>query len=393
MTQYYFACYPWDIEEEGLEETMARMAGEIGVDAVSVAVVHHDVHELRPRGGEGKKVVVRAAAVHFQPTTALYAETPIKPNVASGLKSGDPLVRIVRAAEHERLGIRLDLSACWNPVIAQRYPMAACENIFGEKNGRWLCPSNPAVRAYITALAEDLAARCPSATVELSNADFGDGAGLGRFLDQGVQPTEVERVLWSWCFCPSCRQRAVDAGVDARSAGRAVRHRLESMLEMRLGREEPDFDALLANDRDLAAYQSMRIESVCSLARMVRSRVRGRLVVEVSAPVSSSGANIQCLRGCCDGLAFQAGSARQDPLAERVNAPGGLRDAGGPEKVDLLHACCPPSVVDGDSLVRAVHEAAAGGFAGVGFLNFGLAPNACLEWVRRAIRYARRERG
>ena len=392
MTQFCFCCYPWDLEAEGIETAVARLAGEIGVDAVSVAAVHADVAELRPRGPEAGKTVVREAAVNFQPAAPLYAGTRIKPNVPSGPKTRNLLDKIARAAQKQRLALRVGLSACRNPVIAERYPIAVCENVFGEKDRRRLCPSNPDVRAYVSALAEDLTTNYPATTLDLSDPDFGDGAGLGRFLSDAVQPSETERVLWSWCFCPSCRQRAEDLGADVEAASRTVRQQLTNMLEIRPRGNPPDFDSLLANDRDLAAYQNMRIQSVCSLVRMICSRVDARVIMEISATDSVSGSRVRDLRECCGGLAFRACPRGAGVLAEDHELVERAREAGGPENIELLYPCSPPAVMDGDVLVRSVHQAAAAKFAGLAFVNYGLAAEACLEWVRRAVRYARRER-
>jgi len=393
VAEFYFYCYPWDLEQEGLEAATARLAGEIGVDAVSVAAVHPAVEELRPRGPAGGKTLVHQAAAYFQPAAALYTGTNIKPNVASGLKGRNPLERIALAVSKQQLRLRLALSACRNPVLAERYPMACGENAFGEKDGRWLCPSNPDVRAYVAALAEDLTTNYPATTLDLADADFGDGAGLIHFLESGVQPAELDRVLWAWCFCPSCRQRAAAAGVDVEAALRVVRERVDGMLQTRpRGYEEPA-GSLPASLPELAAYQNMRIEAVSSLVELVRGRVPCRMVIEASKPVLLSGVCVQSLGVRCDGFVLRPGASEGGPVQEHPALARGVGQAGAAERTSLLLPCSPPGVGDGDALVRLVHEAAGGGFAGVGFFNYGLASEACLEWVRRAIRYARREQG
>lgn len=53
--------------------------------------------------------------------------------------------------------------------------------------------------------------------------------------------------------------------------------------------------------------------------------------------------------------------------------------------------CWPPMCKDGPALVSAVHEASQAGCLAVGFAHYGAAPLASLEWIRQAVRYARRE--
>jgi hypothetical protein len=391
VAEFYFYCYPWDLEEEGVEAAMARLAGEIGADAVSVTAIHQDVAKLRPRGREGAKTTLRKAAAHFQPSVPLYAGTPIKPNVAAGLKSRNPLDKIARAAEKQRLSLRLGLSACADSAIVERHPTAACVNVLGETDPHRLCPSNPDVRAYLSASAEDLASNYPVTALDLSNADFGDGAGLGRFLDEGVQPSRLDRLLWSWCFCPSCRQRATAAGVDPEAVARSVRTHLEKMLAMEPGRDLTPSGSSFLGSTELEAYQNVRIETVCSLVRMVRSRVRCRLFLQPSMPSSVSAASLGRLRECCESFALLVRPGEASSRDEQSDFSERVRQGGAAASVHSLFPCCPPAMPDGDTLVRLVHEAADGGFAGIGFLDYGLAPEACLGWVRRAIRYARRQ--
>ncbi len=40
--------YPWDLHDEGTNEVLAALEGELGMDAVSLAVSYHSFIELRP---------------------------------------------------------------------------------------------------------------------------------------------------------------------------------------------------------------------------------------------------------------------------------------------------------------------------------------------------------
>lgn len=387
MRQFFFWCFPWDLEDEGIEVSLGRMAGDVGVDAVSVAATCRSVAEFRPRAVSGPRTLAFEAAAHFQPDSKCYVNTRIRPNTASWMKSRNPLDKIGRAAERQGLKLRAWVNCCAGQALASRYSLASCVDVFGDPIVTRLCPSNPEVREYVAALVEDVSANYPVETVELEEAHFGDGASLGRWRDMGVSPSQAESVLLSWCFCSSCRQRASDAGIEVASVVDSVNGHLDRMM-----RVEPAtfdrFEGLLADDEDLAAYHKMRVDAVTSLLGSVRSRAKVRLTVHVDSLAPSTGVDVGALSSECDGFIMSYGSEGVVPhLKSAVKAAGGV------EKVEAAHRCCPPAVRESSSLVAEVHRAVQAGHPGIGFFNYGLAPEPCMDWVRQAVRYARREIG
>jgi hypothetical protein len=385
MTQAFFRCYPWDLEDEGIEAALAAMAGDIGVDAVSVAAAYHHVSEFRSRVAAGPRALEQEAAVHFQPEARHYASTRLRPNTAARIKSRNPLVKIAHVAEAQGLKLRAWVSCCRSRSLVSRYPMAGCVDVFGDPIPGRLCPSNPDVREYVAALVEDLSTDCPVEAVELEELHFGHAAGAQRFSDIGVAPNDVERVLLSWCFCSSCRQRASGEGVDVDAVTATVRKHLEQMTSL-VPPSIETLSGLLAADANIAAYHRMREDAITSLLRRVRERTNARLLLCVERPDSATGLDVRAAAPECDGLVVPYGPTCALPEDARA-----VEDAGGVERIEAVHCCHPPQVRDGAALVTQVHEASAAGYAGMGFFNYGIAPQPCLDWVRQAIRYAKRE--
>ena len=397
MPQFFFRCYPWDLEEEGIEAALDRMA-ELGVDAASIVTVHHRVSELRPRATFGRRVTEMEAGAHFIPTRKCYVNTRIRPTSAGWMKSRNPLEKIVRQAERRGVKLRASLSCCRSDAMVAKYPDAACVNVFGAPSAERLCPAIPDVREYAGALVEDLSTNYPFETLEVSHADFGNGEDFQRYLTRGVTPGAADRALWSWCFCAACRQRAADAGLDVEATAEKVREHLERMLRL----EPPThatFESWPVAEASLAAYQRMRVEAVTSLAKSIRSRTKARLVLDLNLPSWTCGVNMEHLREQADGfmLAFPGGEAlsAESRYAEETNLrmsfDDSVRAAGGAGRVDVSVLCCPPGARDGPSLVATVHRARQAGHASIGFFNYGLAPEPCLDWVRQAVRFAKRE--
>ena len=387
MKQFFFWCYPWDLEDEGIDAALGRMAGEIGVDAVSVAASSHCVRAFRPRLMQGPQTIRREATTHFQPAGDRYVNTRLRPSAASWMKSRNPLDKIARSAERHSLKLRAWTVCCHNAVLAARHPMATCVDVFGDAVEGWLCPSNPDVREYVAALAEDLTTNYPLDTIELDAADFGWIEHIRRHQETVFSSGDTASPFLSWCFCSSCRQRASDVDADAEAAQAAVANLLKRAMRL----ERPagaSFDALLAEDVHLAGYQTVRQDAVTSLVRMVRSRTRTRVVIHRRCARQVGGVDSSASSAHCDGLIAPWTTGAPAGIEGRV-----LEEAGGAQRVEISQSCCPPDRTNGQSLVTDVHEASQAGHERIGFVNYGLAPEPCLDWVRQAIRYARREDG
>ncbi len=132
--------------------------------------------------------------------------------------------------------------------------------------------------------------------------------------------------------------------------------------------------AMLAEHEPLAAYRAMRDDVEDSLLRMVRTRTTTRLVMHAAAGEPA--------------IADQ--SPHLDGLVRRWDQSGHTAASA---DVDVMHVPHPPASRNGQALVAEVHKACEAGHERVGFFQYGITPEPCLDWVRQAIRYARRESG
>ncbi|MFQ5410774.1 MAG: hypothetical protein ACE5EC_00695 [Phycisphaerae bacterium] len=388
MKQAYFWCYPWDLEDEGIEVALGRMAGEIGVDAVSIAAVLPRLTAFRARATKGPRTIHREAGAHFQPSAECYSNTRLRPTAAAWMKSRNPLEKIASVCAANGLKVRAWTVCCENEVLATRHPMTTCVDVFGDSITGRLCPSNADVREYVAALASDLTSNYPIDVLELESADFGGSTRSDQYKS-GVNIGPIGRGLANWCFCPACRQRADDAGIDAEAVRRNILSILEPLLRLEPARYAT-FGEILSKHANLADWHRMRCESVRSLIKSVRRRVEARLLLHIAGDVWTSSADVGMLSEYCDGFIMSPWhvDAQTPPLARAKSLAHACESI---ERVVLGLACYPPRCADGPELVTAVHQASQAGVWGVGFSNYGLAPEPCLDWVRQAIRYARRE--
>lgn len=385
MFQAAFECFPWDLDLEGYDESLARLAGDIGVDAVRVAAVHGGLHQLRPRAPEIVRAFTCSATAHFQPDARRYADSRIRPIPAAWMKSRNPLEKIGEAAQKHRLVLRAAVTCCDAAAIVERHAHVACIDFFGRPNGSRICPSHPDVRAYLAALTDDLAANYPVSALEFDAADFGPSFAHRWFDQSFAEPADPRRVLFSWCFCAACVQRAADGGVDAAD----VRSAMNTLFQQWTRLKSPaklTLSELLDENPVLAAYQAARIETVTSLIRLLRGRSKVPLNLELTSYGECAAAIPSRLAEHCDGFFAPLTSTGDEPwFADLVET------VGGPGRCDVGFCCYPPWTKSGPALVTAVHRASQIGYKSVTFQNYGCAPEPCLDWVRQAIRYARRE--
>ena len=387
MAKAFFWCYPWDLEDEGYDRALGRLAGEIGVDAVSVAAVLDDLTEFRSRELNGPRTIVRQAAAHFHPSSKHYANTRLRPTAAAWMKSRDPLGQITKRARQHSLQCRAWAVCCRNSLLAARHPMAACVDVFGDPIAARLCPSNPDVREYVAALVDDLSSNHAIDAIELEEVGFGAGARCAP-LETGVALGPIGGILKGWCFCASCRQRAEEAGLDVQEVTAAVLACLGPILRAEPSRPAT-FGDVLGKTPCLAAYHNMRCGAVQTLLEMVRRRTNKPLFVHVEADAFGSGIEAAALGDCCDGLVVSPKGDATTVLPE----PAGriARSCGGADRICVGTYCYPPDVCDGPTLVTRVRQAWQSGYAAIGFANYGVAPEPALDWVRQAIRFARRD--
>lgn len=406
MPEYLFSCHPTDIEDDGIESSLGVLAGEIGVDAINVAAVANGSWALRGRSSSGPRLVEREAGAHFQPEIARYGGTHLRPVVASRIKSRNPLEKIAQEAQRLGLRLRASIACCLHERLATKYPMARCVNVFGDPDPAWVCPANPDVREFLAAMAEDLTSGYPIESLELRRLGFPAADLRDRGVDVGLPSDDARRPLLTWCFCSSCRQRAADLGIDVEALLAWLRGQIDGLFRL----EAAAFDrleSLLGSEPQAAQYAKMREQVVVSLAKLVRSRTKARLVLRLTLNARQAEPNVE-MAETFDRIHLPAPAGRPAAAIARPTLVGVEQSADlaaraaeriascqaysyEPSRTEVWMPCHPPDVNDGPTLVRRVRAISQTGVAAVGFTDYGLAPAPCLEWARQAIRFARRE--
>ena len=385
MDDAFFWCYPWDLLDDGLDAAVARLSGEIGVTGLTVAAVTASVDAVRPRI---RPVRVRQpAAAHFRPDPTKYGATRIRPGGVSSKSGRNPLDLIAKAAGRSGLRLRARLTLFDNAALAQRHPMAACVDAYGQPSAARLCTNNPDVREYALAVIDDLTSHYPLSAIELESSDFAGRAASFASSECGVEPTEALSALLALCFCAACRQRADDAGLDPETVARSVRELADRVFHLDPTAPKSWIDVMESDDRTRAFAEGHSSASV-RLVQTICNRAATPIVMHVVAAGRQNALDVAAARIC---HAVSIVPTRADGVSGAADLAGFISRCGGPERVEIGLAVHPPVTTDGPTLVRAVQHWVRAGHRTLGLSHYGMAPEPSLDWVRRALRFARRD--
>jgi hypothetical protein len=393
MFSSYMWVYPWDVRDEGIDPVLDQMQ-EMGVSGVSMATIYHSIEHVQMHAAlaGGGRVYEHRGAAYFQPDESKYANTRLRPIVADWLGSENPLAELGQACQRADLSMRSWTVCCHNSEMVRQYPDAAIKNAFGDVNPTWMCPLNPDVGEYIRAAADDLSSNYPFEAIELESPAFNAARHYHTHVKMGLEPGEAEQFLLALCFCESCRQGALSAGIDVDPIVRAVQAELEKWFADAQPSAE-SIDELIGRVPSLGAFVTWRTGQLSEYIRRIRSTCKSQLVVYAEPNVYGSAFDLAALRDDVDlavGTCYsKTGAVTAEAIEQTVNW---LSDAiGGIDRLSIGLMTYPPAAPDGPSLGRQIHRVAELGVPAVHLYHYGIMPDPCLTWTKQALRRPRRE--
>jgi hypothetical protein len=399
--------YPWDVIDESVELFCEHAREQLDVDTISLAASYHAAKLILPHNPHRKVYYPEDGSLFFRPDPAAFADSPIQPHVSKLALEEDVLTSLCREAETVGLGVIAWTVCLHNTRLGSAYPEYAPLNAFGDPAITYLCPAQPAARAYVRALAGDLARRYPLKAIQLEAAHHMPFVHGFHHEMQQVRVTPELQVLLGLCFCSACLDLARRRGVD----GEAVRLYVAREIEERLaigGGESLDA-AWLADhwagplDGELSLYMQLRAQSVNELLVEVHQAVHEVRDVPVylqeasavGAPDISPVLDLAWRHGMsvppadltCDGISVLGYFAGADRFAQELDAYRARIPHELPLEVGIRP--CLPDCQSGEELTAKVAHCAALGAAGVSFYNYGMMPAVSRGWVKEALSQAR----
>ena len=243
----------------------------------------------------------------FSPDETRYEGLQLQPRVAELAQTGDPLGDLCVAANDRGMSVNAWAVFLHNDRLGFTHPECATQNAFGDRYLTDLCPSNPEVRAYASALASDIA-RYEISTILAESLHF-HGLAHGYHHERYFEELGTVGIyLLGLCFCAHCLESARRTGVDAEwSIARSKTNWAAAAGEDSEDSGELTRDRLAAfGGGQLLGYLDARTQTVASLT------------AEVSAAAAAEGANLAFL----DLSGAEKGFATGHPTGDAAPAIG-----------------------------------------------------------------------
>jgi hypothetical protein len=372
-----------DFADEGVETVLGNVQERGGLGGVTVAAAYHEGRDVFPHNPVRKVRFLESGAVFFRPDPDRWSEVRLRPPVS---EAADVFTEVVQAAERRGIAVRAWTVFLHNGALAAAHPDCAPENAFGDRYVTDLCPANPDVRAFATALAADIArlgvAAICSESLHYHALEHGY-AHERYFVPLGPRV----RHLLGLCFCRHCLAAANALGVD----GEAARGRARLEIERAFAGEEGAGEA----ERD--EYARVREHVVTSLVAEVAAAA-GETALEFidlsgavlgyadgrpTGPPAPSiawqlGVELPAVARACDGI--EAIGYAADP--ERVRAD---LEAYGDAAVSVIFRPTTPDCDSPENLAAKVELARERGLRRADFYHYGFMRLDALDRIRAAV--------
>ena len=384
--------YPWDVLDIGAEATLDDLLERAGVSGISLATAYHAGRFLQPRNPRRRVYFPEDGTLYFKADRRRYEGLTIQPKTARLVtEEGDVLATLAEARGQHDFTLNGWTVCLHNTRLGMEHPEACTENAYGDKNFYNLCPSNPDTRAYLRAVIGDLTDHYELDSIELESPNFMGFAHEYHHEKDGVGLTSRDDYLLSLCFCPSCLAGARAAGVESEAARADARQLLDATLTRPIPEATPTFvddgpDAF-ADYPALLAYVRWRTTPVTSLVEEVREAANDATKVYFLSLETKAawlfGIDFAQVGRACDGIVL---CAYDTPPAHVANDVASARNLLPPDAhLSVGLRVFYPEVHGPDELqakVTAAHTHAPDGFH---FYNYGLIPQARLDWVRQSL--------
>jgi len=401
-----FFAFASDLLDEGIGSVLENVAGRAGAGGITIAAAYHHGRDIFPHNPAGKVRFLDGGAIFFRPDSRRYSELRLQPRVSRLAAQSDVLADLCREASARSLSTRGWAVFLHNYALGEAHPECACQNVFGDALLTDLCPANPDVRAYVRALAGDIASKGVAAVVAESLHYHGLAHGFHHeryFIELGT----LGRFLLGLCFCDSCRMSAEGRGVDVDKLRYEVRLDLDNRFA---GDPEPEPAELVREQvngfagGELGRYLESRAETVASLvseaSRSAADEGARLTFVDISGAVKGFadgrpqggptsdiawqfGIDLNVIAAAC-GQIEAIGYAR-DPQRLNLDLEAYRSIIGRQCRLSLIVRPMPPDCDAAENLAQKLAVAGEAGAVEVGFYHYGLMRLKSLDLVRAAL--------
>ncbi len=386
--------YPWDLVDEGVSRAAGNVAS-LGLDGIRMASSYHSGKFISPRSTQRRVVFPEGGVLYFRPRAERFAKQAIQPAVSEMLGVSDPLADVVRECHQRSMTATAWMVLAHNTRLAQRHPVYAVRNAFGDRYAYCLCPAQAATREYILTLIGELISFYDVDAVELESPGY--LGFLHGYHHEFYAPAVglVEQCLLALCFCPACEKMLAADGIDPEPLKARVRAAVDRGL---CGKPAPEdqVEQLFRADAELWALVNKRVEVVTALVKDIAGLVHARgKKLYCFGPVFVQSASLDWVEGtvaqriapladCWELALYSPDQQERARRAHRAASLGlGCELGAG---INAGAAC----TRDAADLVACAQAAKQAGIRHIAFYNYGVLPEERLPWLADAAREFRK---
>ena len=394
--------WPWDIWDEGIDETVKFAKSTLGLTALNVATVYHSGKFLLPHNPRRKVYFPESGVTYFRPNLGLYKGLRLQPLVSSLVQEEDFYPHIREACQREGLNFVPWVVALHNSGQGRRHPDCCQRNAYGDVYPYALCPSNSDSREYIKTVVSDIATQFAPYAVDVESPNY---IGYVHHFHHERTPMnygDLEVFLLSLCFCDTCRRAAQEAGIDIDRLQQWVRETIDRRInedwfsgEWRK-KNMAELYGLLMVMPELVAFIRVRQAIVTSLVRELKEtcKAAGTKLFTIASIFShpssqawTEGADLPELAEVADGL----GICAFYPTAAEVLDDLRFAVSVVPDRSKLIAGIKSymPAATSKDVLLREVSAAKSLGLSKFSFSNYGCTNGTRLKWLAEAVKLIR----
>jgi hypothetical protein len=373
--------YPWPFHREGFEAALDRVERS-GCRELVITPAYHRADFFQPHDPGCPILYGENGVVFFDVDASRYGDTEIRPRRSRHVVGADWFERVVDAVRDR--GLHVSLWAVYNftDELSDRYPRLARHDPFGQPHRGALSCGAAAVRAYFTALTDDLLARFAPAYVWVESLQR---RGMSQPGKTRAPVTPRCHFLLALDCHPEMLRRAQEHGLEAT----AFRQDLVDWLGPRLARTPRGDDGDPVDAEWISTAFDGRLGRYLDICRQETTQ----LWLDVAARIHAAGAGIHHVPVTDAAPAHTdldpavmrqvdrlfVSSLDHDPAAQVGAARSGLAD--GAQVYAGLHGS-----YDAEASVEAdVAAARDAGCDGASFYAYGLLREEQLGWIGSAL--------
>jgi hypothetical protein len=380
--------YTWDFVDEGVNTLLARIR-DLGVTRILLTSLYHAGFFMHPHNPKRRTYLLEDGVAYFHPNESRYSNSVIKPVVASMCKDTDWFGEICERASDVGLGVSAWMVCFHNTRLGLLHPDATIRNVYGDSYPHAMSPAHPDARAFVHAVAGDLAERYSLLSVMVEAPDYRSRLHGGTWVSghhherDGVYLRPLEQALLDLSFNDADVEQASNAGVDVERLRRAVRAHMDRYFDEAptIPTDLPETIEQFAQDVPLAGYEAhMR-------------RTEETVLAELAQIVREHGVKLEGKASPSVDMALSGGYGETPQrmaqlVAQTKRTLTADQELGFTVRMGYNHPGMGWAMQSEQDTCAAVRAIADAGADEVLFYNYGEAPRRAIDWIAPALQSA-----